>query len=81
MLSLLDNHMLNYLCPQFRKISRNTARNDTIRLCQSDKENIKIYFADIPSKIAITTYIWKSSDASSLCITAHNIDAKWVINK
>ena len=32
----------NALCPQFKKISRNTARNDAIRLWQSEKENISM---------------------------------------
>ena len=46
------------------------------------EENYKNYVADSPGRIAITTYLWTcKSDDNFLCITAHNIDAKWVINK
>ena len=68
--------------PQFHSISRNTARNDAIRLWQEEKINIKNYFAEIPGRIAITTDMWTFKGGDSyLCITAHNIDAKWIINK
>ena len=44
-----------YCQPQFHSISRNTARNDAIKLQQEEKKNIKNYLTEIPGRIAITT--------------------------
>ena len=70
------------LQPQFHSFSRNVVRNDAIRLQQeADKVNIKNYLAEIPCRIAITTDIWTNKQNDSyFCITAYNIDAKWIIN-
>ena len=71
-----------YCQRQFHSISRNTARNDAIRLWKEEKTNIKNYLAEIPGRIAITTDMWTSKGCDNyLCITAHNIDSKWIINK
>ena len=70
------------LSTTFHSISRNIAKNDVIRLLQEEKINIKNYFAETPGRIAITTDMWTSRGGDSyLCITAHNIDAKWIMNK
>ena len=59
-IEFFEEFIQNNLCPQFKKIFKNTVRNDAIRLWQSEKENIKNYFTDIPGRIAITTNIWSS---------------------
>ena len=73
-----EEYIQNALNPQFKRISR----NDAIRLWQREKENITNYLTNSPARIAITTDLWKArGDDSFLCITAHNIDGKWVTKK
>lgn len=38
---LFEEYVQNALCQQLRKISRNTVRNDVIRLWQSEKQKYK----------------------------------------
>ena len=81
-MSFFEECVQKYCQPQFHSISRNTVRNDAIRLWQEENTNIKNYLAETPGRITITTDIWTfKGDDSYLCIIAHNIDSKWIINK
>ena len=73
-----EEFVQNALCPHFRKISTNYA----IRLWESEKENIKILFANSPDRIVITIDLLKSrSDDSFLCIIFHNYDATYKFDR
>ena len=79
---LFEEYVQNNLQPRFRKIFRNIAGNDAIKLWLIEKENIKKYLANNPGGVVIITDIWSSKgDDSYLCIAAHNIETKWVINE
>lgn len=68
--------------PQFRKISRQTCRNDAIKSFHRERENLIDVLQDTLEKIALTLNLWASKQR--LCyisITAHYIDANWMLPK
>ena len=68
--------------PQFKGWSGNTVKRGIMKKFQTERENFKIYFANFEGKICLTYDIWTSlMHRGFLCITAHYIDSKWMLNK
>ena len=68
--------------PQFKGWSGNTVKRGIMKIFQTEKENLKKYFANFEEKICLTSDIWTSLlHRGFLCITAHYIDSEWMLNK
>ena len=67
---------------QFKGWSGNTVKRDIMKKFQTERENLKQYFANFEGKICLTSDIWTSlMHRGFLCITAHYIDSEWMLNK
>ena len=68
--------------PQFKGWFRNTVKRDIMKKFQTERENLKQYFAKFEGKNCLTYNIWTSlMHIGFLCITAHYIDSEWMLNK
>ena len=68
--------------PQFKGWSGNTVKRDIMKKFQTERENLKQYFANFEGKICLTSDIWTFlMHRGFLCITAHYIDSEWMLNK
>ncbi|KAJ6790762.1 Uncharacterized protein M6B38_247925 [Iris pallida] len=69
------------LNPSFTRVSRQQARNEAIRPFNERKAALKADFQNV-SKLAITSDIWTTKwSYAYICITAHYIDAQWMLQK
>ena len=68
--------------PQFKSWSENTVKRYIMKKFQTERENLKQYFAKFEGKICLTSDIWISlMHKGFLCINAHYIDSEWMLNK
>jgi hypothetical protein len=69
-------NFLHSLQPMFKIASRNTMRNDIVKLYESEKAKQMKSLAKNKSRIAITTDMWSSSNQNKgyMAVTAHYID-------
>jgi hypothetical protein len=68
--------------PLFKPYYRNTCRDDCYKLYLSMKQNLINELCALTCKFSLISDIWTSSNLSSyLCITAHYIDSRFVIQK
>ncbi|PNX75230.1 HAT family dimerization domain-containing protein [Trifolium pratense] len=67
------------LQPLFKVPSRNTIKNDIIKIFQNEKGKIMGQLDKIGSRIALTTDMWTASNQKKgfMVITAHYIDDDW----
>ncbi|CAN6725458.1 unnamed protein product [Malus baccata var. baccata] len=84
-LSMVDHlgfkRFCNSLQPLFKVISRSTIKRDIMKVFECEKgETMKLLQMN-KSKIAITTYMWTSSNqkVGFMAITSHFIDASWTL--
>ncbi|OMO58912.1 putative Zinc finger, BED-type [Corchorus capsularis] len=83
-LSMVDHigfrKFVSSLQPLFKMVSRNTIKDDVLRIYGSEKERMQIVFDKLKSRIAITTDLWTSNQKKGyMSITAHYIDELWVL--
>ena len=63
--------------PQFKGWFGNTVKIDIMKKFQTERENLKQYFANFEGKICLTYDIWTSlMHRDFLCITAQYIDSE-----
>ena len=63
--------------PQFKGWSGNTVKRGIMKKFQTERENLKKYFANFEGKFCLTSDIWTSlMHRCFLCITAHYIDSE-----
>jgi hypothetical protein len=67
--------------PLFKVVSRNTIKNDIMKIYNSEKENTMKLLSKNQSRIAITTDMWTSSNQNKgyMTVTAHFIDDLWTL--
>ncbi|GAU51856.1 hypothetical protein TSUD_416400 [Trifolium subterraneum] len=67
--------------PLFKPVSRNTIKNDIMKIYNAEKENTMKLLSKNQSRIAITTDMWTSSNQNKgyMTITAHFIDDLWTL--
>ena len=74
--------IFSYLCVDVPNISRNTAKNDMVKMYKREKERMKSVLTSVPSRFCLTSDLWISiSTDGYMCVTAHFIDANWVLQK
>ena len=73
----------NGLNPNFKLISRNTARSDVISVYKEEKEKLYKLLDDLSCRITLTTDIWTAdhSNVAYACLTAHYINDNWELKK
>lgn len=71
----------NALQPLFKLVSRNTIKNDIIKLYESERSKQIKLLAKNRSRIAITTDMWTASNQNKgyMSVTAHYIDDAWTL--
>lgn len=71
-----------YANPEFRKVTRKTARADCLALYEAEKKHLKSLLMGV-SKISLTTDMWRSNHQVDeyMVITGHFIDAEWKLQK
>ena len=74
---------LNNLEPNFKLISRNTARADVISVYKEEKAKLYKYLDDFDGKISLTTDLWTSDhqNFAYACLTAHYVNEHWELKK
>ena len=71
------NRVLN---PDFKPISRNTAKADCWDVFLSEKTKLKSILANIPDRICLTSDVWTAVTTQGyMTVTAHYVD-KWKLN-
>lgn len=67
------------LQPLFKVVSRNTIKNDIMKIFEHEKEKTMKLLDSNASRIALTTDMWTSSNQKRgfMAITSHFIDASW----
>ncbi|KAF7802376.1 zinc finger BED domain-containing protein DAYSLEEPER-like [Senna tora] len=65
--------------PLFTMVSRNTIKSDILKMYESERFKTLALFENNPTRIAITTDMWTSSNQNKgyMSITAHFIDDNW----
>ncbi|KAK9750191.1 hypothetical protein RND81_02G179500 [Saponaria officinalis] len=69
------------LNPLFKMISRNTLRNDILKIYKDEKLSLKRLLEYNDSRIAVTTDMWTASNQKKgyMVVTSHFIDQNWVL--
>ena len=74
--------LCNYLNPDAKPISRNTAKADVLKLYKKHKENLRHKLLLSPGRICLTSDLWTSITTDGyICLTAHFIDEEWILQK
>ncbi|XP_010256082.1 PREDICTED: zinc finger BED domain-containing protein RICESLEEPER 2-like isoform X2 [Nelumbo nucifera] len=69
------------LNPSFKIISRNTIRNDCLKLYKQEKEKLYKYLDTLSCRFSITIDMWTSTQRLSYCaVTVHYINNAWQLN-
>ncbi|XP_019178988.1 PREDICTED: zinc finger BED domain-containing protein RICESLEEPER 2-like [Ipomoea nil] len=84
--SIVDDDMFlwafEYANPNFRRVSRKTARSDCLQLYEAEKNTLKKILNNV-SKVSITTDMWKSHHqvVEYMVVTGHFVDASLNLQK
>jgi hypothetical protein len=71
------NILMKALNRGYKKMSRNTIRNECMKLYESEKDILKKYFKNV-KKISLTCDLWTSNQTICyMSLVAHYIDADW----
>ena len=74
--------IFSYLCVDVPNISRNTIKNDLVKMYKREKERIKSMLTSALGRVCLTSDLWTSIATDGyMCITTHFIDANWVLQK
>ncbi|KAJ7971415.1 zinc finger BED domain-containing protein RICESLEEPER 2-like [Quillaja saponaria] len=67
--------------PSFIVVSRNTIKEDIMKIYELEEEVAMKFMEDNDGKVAITTDMWTASNQKKgfMAITAHYIDASWIL--
>ena len=69
------------LQPLFKMVSRNTIKDDIMKIYEVEKGKMSSYLEKLETKIAITTYMWTSNQKKGyMAITAHYVDESWLLH-
>ena len=69
------------LQPLFKMVSRNTIKDDIMKIYEVEKGKMRSYLEKLETKIAITTYMWTSNQKKGyMAITAHYVDESWLLH-
>ena len=65
--------------PLFKAVSRNTIKNDIMKIYNNEKENTMKLLSKNQSRLAITSDMWTSSNQNKgyMTVTTHFIDDSW----
>jgi hypothetical protein len=70
------------LNPLFEMVSRNTIKDDIMKLYYEKKLITSEGFKRYPGRVSLTTDMWTSNQTLGyMCVTAHFIDMKWKLHK
>lgn len=76
------DYVTSALQPQFKKFSRQTTQRIAKKKFLERKQELITEFNALLSKISLTSDIWTGpNDWPFICLTAHWIDIKWVLEK
>ena len=66
-----------FMCP-----SRNTLKNDIMRIYNEERDKVMSLIENINSRVAITTDMWTSSNQKRgfMVVTTHFIDKFWTLH-
>lgn len=83
--TMVEHTWFNILCkalnPNFQKMSRNTIRNECLKVYESEKEKLKKVFKNV-DKISLTCDCWTSKQTIGyMALTAHYVDSEWQLQK
>ena len=68
--------------PQFRSVSRNTTRADTIRLFERIRAQIIEDMGTFHASVTCTSDIWTGCNrVGYICVTGHYVDSNWTFQK
>lgn len=75
-------NFVHYLQPMFKIASRNTIKNDIMKLFESEKAKQMNLLAKNKSRIAITTDMWTSSHQNKgyMSVITHYINENWILH-
>jgi hypothetical protein len=65
--------------PTFKVVGRHTVRNDCVLTYDELKDQLKLESLD--SRVRLTSDMWTSNQKGYMCVTAHCIDANFVLKK
>ena len=69
------------LQPLFKMVSRNTIKDDIMKIYKVEKGKMSGYSEKLETKIAITIDMWTSNQKKGyMAITAHYVDASWLLH-
>ncbi|RYR48261.1 hypothetical protein Ahy_A07g034268 [Arachis hypogaea] len=80
--SIVDNNKfknwLKYISPTLGLITRNTLKEDVLKIYSREKEKLKSTLVTIPNRVCLTSDLWTSITTNGyLCLTAHFVDLNW----
>ncbi|RYQ99536.1 hypothetical protein Ahy_B07g087476 [Arachis hypogaea] len=80
--SIVDNkkfrNWVKYISPTLGLITRNTLKEDVLKVYTRKKEKIKSILVGIPNRICLISDLWTSITTEGyLCLTAHFVDSTW----
>ncbi|KAJ1382732.1 Ribonuclease H-like superfamily [Sesbania bispinosa] len=72
---------LSIVAPLFKGVTRNTIRSDIMKIYNEERENTMKLLSRNQGQIAITTYMWTSSNQNLgyMTVTSHFIDDSWTL--
>ncbi|RYR49928.1 hypothetical protein Ahy_A07g036457 [Arachis hypogaea] len=80
--SIVDNkkfrNWVKYISPTLGLITRNTLKEDVLKIYLREKEKLKSTLLVIPNRVCLTSDLWTSITTEGyLCLTAHFVDLNW----
>ena len=69
------------LQPLFKMVSRNTIKDDIMKIYEFEKGKMSSYLEKLETRMAITTDMWTSNKKKGyMAITVHYIDESWLLH-
>ena len=69
------------LQPLFKMVSRNTIKDDIMKIYEVEKGKMSSHLDKLETRIAITTDMWTSNQKKGyMAITAHYVDESWLLH-
>ena len=71
------NVLMKTATPYYKKISHNTARNDSISTFELEKKKLKSMLGSV-NRVSLTAKFWKfGQKVGYMCLTCHFVDSSW----
>ncbi|XP_057795202.1 zinc finger BED domain-containing protein RICESLEEPER 2-like [Salvia miltiorrhiza] len=75
------NELNACLNPEFKAVSRNTARNDCMKVFEMEKDKLKKLLAAHSGRICLTSDVWTAvTTVGYMSVTALFVDENWMLN-